>query len=79
GHGNAVIICWYEHGYLQEYHKTTWDEDIGDLTNFALTEIVPSLQAHGVLEKKVPLFVVQSGSQLIDDLVKILQDRLKVD
>ena len=79
GHGNAVIICWYEHGYLQEYHKTTWDEDIGDLTNFALTEIVPSLQAHGVLEKKVPLFVVQSGSQLIDDLVKILQNRLKVD
>lgn len=78
GRGHTFAICFFIQGLLHEVDHLTWDSEIGDLASFVLTEVIPCLQSHGVLDEDRKLYVVHWGEQMVTDFISLLKDKLRI-
>ena len=75
----TVLFCVFDQGALTYIESLIWDEDVGDVTSFVLTEMTPLLQTHGLLDNSHPLVAVDcQGGAFFTDLVTVLENKMQM-
>ena len=78
GRGKNVVVAFFSQGELQEVDHFSWDEDVCDQASFVLTEVIPCLQSHGVLDDDRTVYLVGNCEPVMKDLIDLIHDKLRI-